>query len=110
MLLREELTSLPKWFARRAVCLPSRPPPKGRPASLRACVGVVKPWIRGVSVCMCMDAPFGAGATLAMVHLDRREVGGEPESYARCRRCRVASIFWVQRDPGMRLGLPKARV
>ena len=58
-------------------------------------VGVlVKPCCtRGVSVGMCMDAPFGAGATLVMVHLDRREVGGEPESYARCRRCRVASIF-----------------
>ncbi len=26
-------------------------------------------------------------------HLDRREVGGEPESYARCRRRRVASTF-----------------
>ena len=59
---------------------------------------------------MRIDAPFGAGATLVMVHLDRREVGGEPESYARCRRCRVASNFRVQRDPGMRLGMLKARV
>ena len=32
---------------------------------------------------MCMNAPFWAGATLVMVHLDRREVGDEPESYAR---------------------------
>jgi len=30
-----------------------------------------------------MDAPFWAGATLVMVHLDRREVGGESEGYAR---------------------------
>ena len=29
---------------------------------------------------MCMDAPFWAGTTLVMVHLDQREVGGEPES------------------------------
>ena len=40
---------------------------------------------------LCMDAPFGAGATLDMVHLDRREVGGEPESFACCLWCRVAS-------------------
>ena len=46
-------------------------------------------WVCG----MCMDAAFGAGATLVMVHLDRREVDGEPKSYARCRWCRVASIF-----------------
>ena len=55
--LREELTSLPKWFARR-FCLPN-----------------------SISVGMCTNAPFGAGATLDIVHLDRREVGGEPESY-----------------------------
>jgi len=42
MFLREELTSLPK-VARTAFCLPSRPPAKGCPARLRACVGVVKP-------------------------------------------------------------------
>ena len=42
---------------------------------------------------MCMNAPFLAGATLVIVHLDRREVGGESEGYARCRRCRVASIL-----------------
>jgi len=41
----------------------------------------------------CMDAPFWAGETLVMVHLDRREGGGESEGYARCRRCRVASIL-----------------
>ena len=74
--LREELTSLPK-MVRTAFCLPSRPPAKGCPARLRACVGVVTPCTRGVSVGMCMDAPFGAGATPVMVHLDRREVGGE---------------------------------
>ena len=83
---------MPK-MARTAFCLPSRPPAKGCPARLRACVGVVKPYTRGVFVGMCMDALFWAGATLVMVYLDRREVGGEPESYARCRRCRVASIF-----------------
>jgi len=49
--------------------------------------------MRRFRVGMCMDAPFGAGATLFMVHLDRREVGGETDSYARIRRCRVASIF-----------------
>ena len=59
---------------------------------------------------MCMNAPFGAAAILVIVHLDRREVGGEPESYARFGRCRVASIFLVERDPGMRLGWPKALV
>ena len=42
LFLREELTSLPK-MARPAFCLPSRPPAKGCPARLRACVGVVKP-------------------------------------------------------------------
>jgi len=90
--LREELTSLPK-MVRTAFCLPSRPPAKGCPARLRACVGVVKPCTRGVFVGMCMNAPFLAGATLLIVHLDRREVGGESEGYARCRRCRVAGIL-----------------
>ena len=90
LFLREELTNLPK-MARTAFCLPSRPPAKGCPARLRACVGVVKPCTRGVFVGMCMNAPFWAGATLVIVHLDRREVGGESEGYARCRRCRVAS-------------------
>ena len=42
MFSREELTSMPK-MARTAFCLPSRPPAKGCPARLRACVGVVKP-------------------------------------------------------------------
>ena len=42
LFLREELTSLPK-MARTAFCLPSRPPAKGCPARLRACVEVVKP-------------------------------------------------------------------
>ena len=28
---------------------------------------------------MCMKAPFLAGATLVIVHLDRREVGGDSE-------------------------------
>ena len=90
LFLREELTNLPK-MVRTAFCLPSRPPAKGCPARLRAaCVGVVKPCTRGVFMGMCMlDAPFWAVATLVMVHLDRREVGGEPESYARCRWCRV---------------------
>jgi len=84
---------MPK-MARTAFCLPnSRPPAKGCPARLRACVGVVKPCTRGVLVGMCMNAPFLAGATLVIVHLDRREVGGEKEGYARCRRCRVASIL-----------------
>ena len=92
MLSREELTSMPK-MARTPFCLPSRPPAKGCPARLRACVGVVKPCTRGVFVGMCMNAPFLAGATLVIVHLDRREVGGESEGYARCRRCRVASIL-----------------
>ena len=41
-----------------------------------------------------LNAPLGAGATLVMVHLDRLEDGGEPESYARCLlRCRAASTF-----------------
>ena len=83
---------MPK-MARTPFCLPSRPPAKGCPARLRACVGVVKPCTRGVVVGMCMNAPFLAGATLVIVHLDRREVGGESEGYARCRRCRVASIL-----------------
>ena len=88
--LREELTNLPK-MVRSAFCLPSRPPAKGCPARLRACVGVVKPCTRGVFVGMCMNAPaFLAGAiTLVQVHLDRREVCGESEGYARCRRCTV---------------------
>ena len=93
MLSREELTSMPKMLARTPFCLPSRPPAKGCPARLRACVGVVKPCTRGMLVGMCMNAPFLAGATLVIVHLDRREVGGESEGYARCRRCRVASIL-----------------
>ena len=62
---------------------------------------------------MCMKAPFLAGATLVIVHLDRREVGGESEGYARCRRCRVASCSFECKGipvPGMRLGLPKACV
>ena len=66
LFLREELTSLPK-MARTAFCLPSRPPAKGCPARLRACVGVVKPCTRGVFVGMCMNAPFRADATLVMV-------------------------------------------
>ena len=74
----------------------SQPPANGCPARLRACVGVVEPCTRGVSVgirCM-LNAPLGAGATLVMVHLDRLEDGGEPESYARCLlRCRAASTF-----------------
>ena len=53
----------------------SRPPAKVCPARLWAGVGVVKPCTRGVFVGMCMNAPFWAGATLVMVHLDRREVG-----------------------------------
>jgi len=92
LFLREELTNLPK-MVRTAFGLPSRPPAKGCPARLRACVGVVKPCTRDVFVGMCMNAPFLAGATLLIVHLDRREVGGESEGYARCRRCRVASIL-----------------
>jgi len=47
MFSREELTSMPK-MARTAFCLPSRPPAKGCPVRLRACVGVVKPCTRGV--------------------------------------------------------------
>ena len=91
LFLREELTNLPK-MVRTAFGLPSRPPAKGCPARLRACVGVVKPCTRDVFVGMIMNAPFLAGATLLIiVHLDRREVGGESEGYARCRRCRVAS-------------------
>ena len=56
-------------------------------------------------------AIWGRCNTRHGAHLDRREVGGagEPEMYTRCRRCRVASIFCVQMDPSMRLGLPKAR-
>jgi len=83
---------MPK-MARTPFCLPSRPPAKGCPARLRACVGVVKPCTRGVCVGMCINAPFLAGATLLIVHLDRREVGGDSEGYARCRRCRVAGIL-----------------
>jgi len=64
---------MPK-MARTAFCLPSRPPAKGCPARLRACVGEVKPCTRGVFVGMCMNAPFLAGATLVIVHLDRQEV------------------------------------
>ena len=80
--LREELTSQPN-MVRTAFCLPNRPPAKGCPARLRACVGVVKPCTRGVFVGVCMNAPFWAGATLFIVHLDRREVGGELEGYTR---------------------------
>jgi len=48
MFSREELTSMPK-MARTPFCLPiSRPPAKGCPARLRACVGVVKPCTWGV--------------------------------------------------------------
>ena len=46
---------------------PIRAPAKGRPARLRACVGVVEPCTRGVFVGMCMNAPFRADATLVMV-------------------------------------------
>jgi len=53
MFSREELTSMPK-MARTAFCLPSRPPAKGCPARLRACVGVGKPCTRGVFVGMCI--------------------------------------------------------
>jgi len=84
----------PRWLARRFACLSRPPAAQGCPTRLRACVGVVKPCTRGVLVGMCMNAPFLAGATLVIVHLARREVGGESEGYARCRRCRVASILW----------------
>jgi len=70
LFLREELTNLPK-MVRTAFGLPSRPPAKGCPARLRACVGVVKPCTRDVFVGMIMNAPFLAGATLLIVHLDR---------------------------------------
>jgi len=53
LFLREELTNLPK-MVRTAFGLPSRPPAKGCPARLRACVGVVKPCTRGGFVGMCM--------------------------------------------------------
>jgi len=90
--LREELTNLPK-MVRSAFCLPGLLPAKGCPARLRARVGVVKPCTRDVFVGMCINAPFLARATLLIVHLDRREVGGDSEGYARCRRCRVAGIL-----------------
>ena len=46
-------------------------------------------------------APGRRGATPHLTRMARRRLRTS---------CRVASIFWVQRDPGMRLGLPKARV
>ena len=86
---------MPK-MARTPFCLPIvDPQPKGALHAFGRMwnVGVVKPCTRGVCVGMCMNAPFLAGATLVIVHLDRREVGGESEGYARCRRCRVAGIL-----------------
>jgi len=110
--LREELTSLPKKVrsshgvllaystpSQRVPCTPSGVCGSGQTMHTRRFRGYVHE-----------RAILGRCNTRHCAHLDRREVGGESEGYARCRRCRVASIFWVQRDPGMRLGLPKARV
>jgi len=110
LFLREELTSLPK-MVRTAFCLPSRSPAQRVPCTLSGVCGSGQTMhtrrFRGyVHEC----AIFGRCHTR---HCAFRSTRGRwwvrgLRALSTVPRCKL--LFWVQRDPGMRLGLPKARV
>ena len=116
----------PRCFAAAFICLRSRPPGKGCPERLRACVGVVKPCTRDVSMGMCMNAPLGVGATLVVMaygahfHLHYRSTRGRssvPVVSPRATRAVDGAVLQAHlmsvkrsRVPGILLRLPKARV